>query len=150
MLYNANLNFNKDFQTCLVDHLLACIKGIPYNGDEHQFTDQDCDIIIDQGQLYEHKTIWFRSMTYNAHRIKESAKPHKSNMMVLLHEDGTDDPPTFLYWHVRIIGIYHLMVQQKTNGGLAPPCQMDVLFVCGMVLIHLMDRAAGMHDRCTR
>ena len=63
MLYNANLNFNKDFQTHLVDHLLARIKGIPYNGDEYQFTDQDRDnIIIDQGQLYKYKTIQFRSM----------------------------------------------------------------------------------------
>ena len=63
MLYNANLNFNKDFQTHLVDHLLARIKGIPYNGDEYQFTDQDRNnIIIDQGQLYKYKTIQFRPM----------------------------------------------------------------------------------------
>ena len=130
MLYNANLNFNKDFQTHLVDHVLAHIKGILYNGDEHQFTDQDRDnIIIDQGWLYKHKTIQFRSTTYDARRIEESTKPHKSNVMVLSHEDGTDDHPAFPYWHTRIIRIYHLMVWQKTDGGLAPPCQMDILFV---------------------
>ena len=129
-LLNAEQVFKKDFRRRLIDHLLARIKGTPYDGDEHHFTDQDRDkIIIDRNRIYEHKTIRFRSTTYDARRIEESAKPHKSNVMVLSHEDGTDDHPAFPYWHARIIGIYHLMVRQKIDGGLTPPFRMDVLFV---------------------
>ena len=130
LLYNANLKFNKHFRTRLLDHLLARIRGTPYDGDEHQFTDQDRDsIIIDQNRLYEHSTIRFRSTTYDTRRIEESAKPHKANVMVLSHEEGTDDHPAFPYWHARIIGIYHFMVRQKTDGELTPSRRMDVLFV---------------------
>jgi hypothetical protein len=49
--------------------------------------------------------------------------------MVLSHEDGADGRPAFPYWHARIIGIYHLMVREKTEGGLSPPSRKDVLFV---------------------
>ena len=45
--------------------------------------------------------------------------------MVLSHEDGVDGRPAFPYWHARIIGIYHVLVQ----AGLEPPSWMDVLFV---------------------
>ena len=45
--------------------------------------------------------------------------------MVLSHEDGVDGRPAFPYWHARIIGIYHVLVQ----AGLEPPSRMDVLFV---------------------
>ena len=76
----------------------------PYNGYEHQFTDQDRDnIIIEQHRMYEHKTIRFKSTTYNARRIEESANlwTH-ADVMVLSHEDGVDDRPAFPYWHARI------------------------------------------------
>ena len=62
--------------------------------------------------------------------MEESAKPHKSNVLVLSHEDGTDDHPPFPYWHTRVIGIYHVMVRQRTEGGHSPPSQMDFLFIC--------------------
>ena len=76
LFYNIDINFNKHFQTCLVDHLLACIKGTPYNGNKHQFTDQDCDrIIIDQNQLYEHKTIQLISTTYDTHWMEDHQAP---------------------------------------------------------------------------
>ena len=81
--------------------------------------------------MYEHKTIRFKSTTYDAHRIEESTNPQThADVMVLSHEDGVDDRPAFPYWHARIVGIYHFMVQEKTGGaGLAPSSQMDVLLV---------------------
>ena len=128
--YNVDLNFNKHFRTRLVVHLLARIKGTPYDGDEHQFNDQDHNsIIIDQNRLYIHKTIHFRSTTYDTRRIEESGKPHKMDVMVLSHEDKLDSHPAFPYWHARIIAIYHIMVRQRTEGGLSPPSQMDFLFI---------------------
>ena len=79
--------------------------------------------------MYEHKTIRFRSTMYDACRMEESTKPHThTDIMVLSHED---DAKAFLYWHARIIGIYHFMVCKRTEGGagLSPPSQMDVLLV---------------------
>jgi hypothetical protein len=51
--------------------------------------------------------------------------------MVLSHEDGLDGCAAFPYWHARIVGIYHFMVCERTEGetGLTPPSQMDVLLV---------------------
>ena len=51
--------------------------------------------------------------------------------MVLSHEDGVDGRLAFPYWHARIVGIYHVMVREKTHrgAGLGPTLRMDVLFV---------------------
>ena len=109
------------------------INRTPYDGDEHEFTHQDRDnIIIEKNQMYKHKTIRFKSMTYDAHRIEESANPQThADVMVLSHKDGVDGHSAFPYWHARIVGIYHFVVQEKTDGGagLGPPLRMDVLFI---------------------
>jgi hypothetical protein len=102
-------------------------------GDEHEFTDVDRDtIIIEQNRLYEHKSIWFRSTTYNARRMEEMAKPNShTDVMVLAHKDSSEAVPAFPYWHARIVGIYHVMVRQRIPGGtmLTDVQRMDVLFV---------------------
>jgi hypothetical protein len=50
----------QEFRRRLLDHLLARIRGQPYTGDEHDFTDSDRDqIIFDHNQIYEHKIIQF-------------------------------------------------------------------------------------------
>ena len=110
---------------------MARSKGSPYDGDEHQYTDQDHDdIIMDQNRIYNHKTIQFRSTTYDARRIEESVKTHShADILVLSHEDEEDGHPAFPYWHARIIGIHHFDMQQRSQGGLGPPSRMDVLFV---------------------
>ena len=111
---------------------MARIKGTPYDGDELQFTDQERDnVIIDRNRIYNHKTIRFRSTTYDARRITETAKPHShADIMVLSQEDDVgDDQPAFPYWHTRIIGIYHFVVRHKSEGGVSSPSRMDVLFV---------------------
>ncbi|KAH9012682.1 hypothetical protein EDB84DRAFT_1278570, partial [Lactarius hengduanensis] len=116
-----------DFRRRLLDHLLARIRGTPYAGDEHNFTSRERG----NNRIYEHKTIRFKSMTYDARRMEESANPRThADIMVLSHEDR-EGWPAFPYWHARIIGIYHFMVRKRIEGatGLSPPSQMDVLFV---------------------
>lgn len=123
----------QEFRRRLLDHLLARIQGQPYTGDEHDFTDLDRDrIIIDRNRIYEHKIIRFMSTTYDARRMDESANPRThADVIVLSHEDSSEEHPAFPYWHARIISIYHVMVRQKTQGntGLTDPIRMDVLFV---------------------
>ncbi|KAH9039665.1 hypothetical protein EDB85DRAFT_2141171 [Lactarius pseudohatsudake] len=125
--------FKQEFRPRLIDHLYSRIKGRPYDGDEHTFSDQDRDnLIIEKDRMYEHKTIRFRSTTYDAHRMEESANPRThADVLVLSHEDGSEGQPAFPYWHARIVGIYRFMVRERIEGGtgLSPASQMDVLFV---------------------
>jgi hypothetical protein len=128
--------FEQDFWSRLVDHLYARVKGRPYDGDEHTFSNHERNnIIIEHNRIYEHKTIRFRSTTYDAQRIEEAANPRThADVMVLSHEDGIDGRPAFPYWHARIIKIFHLMVRERTDGendegGVGPPVRMDILFV---------------------
>jgi hypothetical protein len=82
--------------------------------------------------MYNHKTIQFRSTTYDGRRIEESTKPHAhADIMVLSHEEAVDGRAAFPYWHARIIGIYHFMVSERIEGeaGLSPPERMDILLV---------------------
>ncbi|KAH8997066.1 hypothetical protein EDB86DRAFT_2765244, partial [Lactarius hatsudake] len=78
-----------EFRPRLIDHLYSRIKGWPYDGDEHTFSNQDRDnIVIEKDRMYEHKTIRFRSTTYDTHRMEESANPHThADVLVLSHED---------------------------------------------------------------
>jgi hypothetical protein len=83
--------------------------------------------------LYDHKTIQFRSTTYDVHRIEKFTKPHvHTDIIVLSHQDEADGHTAFPYWHARIFGIYHFIVCKKTEGntGLSPSSQMDILLVC--------------------
>ena len=127
------LVFTQDFRPRLLDHLYSRIKGRPYDGDELYFSGLEHDnIIIEQNRMYEHKTIRFRSTTYDGRRMEESANPHAhADIMVLSHEDGVDGRAAFPYWHARIIGIYHFMVSERTEGEacLSSPSRMDVLLV---------------------
>ena len=64
--------------------------------------------------------------------MEESANPHThTDIMVLSHEDSVDGRAAFPYWHARIIGIYHFMVSERTEGEayLSSPSWMDVLLV---------------------
>lgn len=126
--------FKQDFRSRLLDHLLARINGRPYDGDEHSYSTSERDsILIDQNRMYEHKTIRFKSTTYDARRTEESANPRTTHadIIVLSHEDGAEGRLAFPYWHARIIGIYHFMVRKRIEGatGLSTPSRMDVLFV---------------------
>lgn len=125
--------FTQNFRTRLFDHLVARVKGSPYDGDERSYSNQEHDcILIEKNRIYEHKVIRFRSTTYDARRMEESANPRThADIIVLSHEDGNEGQPVFPYWHARIVGIYHFMVRERSEGGtgLGPPSRMDVLFV---------------------
>ena len=122
--------FTQNFWPRLIDHLYLHIQGQPYDRDKLSFSSHEHDnIIFNQNQIYKHKTIRFRSTTYDVCRMEESTKPHThADIMVLSHED---DAKAFPYWHTRIIRIYHFMVCERTEGeaGLSPPSWMDVLLV---------------------
>ncbi|KAH9026768.1 hypothetical protein EDB85DRAFT_1821615, partial [Lactarius pseudohatsudake] len=126
----------REFRTRLHDHLRARIQGVPYSGNEHNFTAKDRDeIIIERNHLHVHKTIRFKSTTYDAQRMEETANPQsRADIIVLAHEDDKEGQPAFPYWHARVVGIYHFMVRERTgrsksSSGLTDARRMDVLHV---------------------
>ncbi|KAF8577949.1 hypothetical protein K439DRAFT_1648918 [Ramaria rubella] len=82
----------KNFYNRLKDHLLARMRGLEYDGDETEFTEQDRDtVIIRSNRLYRHQTC--------------------------LH--ARDDPANTGYhpfWYARVIGIFHVNVKCTSNA----------------------------------
>ncbi|KAG2335619.1 hypothetical protein BDR05DRAFT_854067, partial [Suillus weaverae] len=48
----------KNFLPCLKDHLYACVRGLAYEGDEHDFTDAEWNsVLITDNKLFEHSIL---------------------------------------------------------------------------------------------
>ncbi|KAH7918173.1 hypothetical protein BV22DRAFT_1025018, partial [Leucogyrophana mollusca] len=121
-----------DFIPRLKDHLLARLLGMQYDGDEHDFTDEQRDtVIIKRNKLYEHKVLRVNYTTYDLRREQDSINPRtRADIMVLAHEDETDDNG-HPYWYARVIKILHVMARHTGDASASESedHQMDVLFV---------------------
>ncbi|KAG2337490.1 hypothetical protein BDR05DRAFT_952566 [Suillus weaverae] len=56
----------ENFIPQLKDHLLAHLHGLAYDGDEHSFSDADCNsVLITDNKLFEHGILCVDYMTYD-------------------------------------------------------------------------------------
>ncbi|KAH7909388.1 hypothetical protein BJ138DRAFT_1102735 [Hygrophoropsis aurantiaca] len=119
----------EDFLPRLKDHLLARLLGIQYEGDEHDFTNNQRNTVIIRGnKLYEHKVLRVNYTTYDIRREQDSINPRThADIMVLAHEDANDND-SHPYWYARILKILHVNVRHTGNESTSDH-QMDVLFV---------------------
>ncbi|KAG6380707.1 hypothetical protein JVT61DRAFT_5085 [Boletus reticuloceps] len=119
----------RDFLPRLKDHLLARARGLTYDGDEHDFSDNDRYCInIKDNQIYHHALLRVNYTTYDLRREQDTINPlTRPDIMVLSHEDERSHP----YWYARVIHIFHVMVQHRENTGspFSAPMRMNVLFV---------------------
>lgn len=119
----------QDFIPCLEDHLLACVCGIEYDGDEHAFSNEDCRCINIKGNhVYLHSLLWVNYTTYNLQCEQDTINPlTQANIMVLSHEDECIHP----YWYAHVVKIFHIMVQScdDRHSIFSAPSWMNVLFV---------------------
>ncbi len=118
-----------------MDHILAHIKGDPYRREGYGYSLADRDsVVIKRNRLHEHRTIRFKSTTYDTRRLEESANP-RTHADVLVnsssYEGGREVRTPCPYWHARIVGIYHLDLQMRTESttALSPERRMNILFV---------------------
>ncbi|KAJ7018065.1 hypothetical protein C8F04DRAFT_977982, partial [Mycena alexandri] len=101
-----------NFLPNLKSHLLGRLLGIPWDGDEGEFSLQDlADVNIIGDRLYTHKILRVNYTTYDLRRDQDTLNPSSHpDFMVLAHEDEDDTTP-HPYWYGRIISIFHADVR---------------------------------------
>ena len=106
------------------------MQELPYDGDEHDFSDTDRDnVLITENKIYEHKTLRVNYTTYDLRREQDTINPGTHpDVMVLSHEDDRAHP----YWYARVICIFHVDVEyrERPDGPYSRPRRMDFLFIC--------------------
>ncbi|KAJ7760884.1 hypothetical protein DFH07DRAFT_740473, partial [Mycena maculata] len=97
-----------NFLPDLKAHLLGRLLGLPWDGDEIEFSLQDlADINIVGDRLYTHKVLRINYTTYDLRRDQDTLNPSTHpDFMVLAHEDDGGATP-HPYWYGRIISIFH-------------------------------------------
>ncbi|KIJ58068.1 hypothetical protein HYDPIDRAFT_103322 [Hydnomerulius pinastri MD-312] len=119
----------EDFLPRLEDHLLARVRGLAYDGDEHSFSDEDRDCInIRENKIYMHSMFRVNYTTYDLRREQDTVNPRtRADIMVLSHEDEKTHP----YWYARVIYVFHVMVEGRENlySRFSTPVRKNVLFV---------------------
>jgi len=86
--------------------------GHAYDGDEVKYSEDDHNTIqfVDHA-LYRHKTLRINYTTYDLRRQQDSINPRTHpNIMLLSHEETTNDMDAHPYWYARVVGIFHVDV----------------------------------------
>lgn len=106
------LTFSKDFIPKLKDHILSRLLNHAYDGDEVEYSEEGRDSVQFVGnRLYRHKTLRVNYTTYDLRRQQDSVNPHTHpDIMLLSHEDPSDEVNTHPYWYARIVGIFHVEI----------------------------------------
>lgn len=106
-------NFKNFFQR-LEAHILSQARGLPFTGEEPQFTPEETDEISFQYNcIYEHRTAAFNYTTYDIQRDQDTINTGSTRCTVMIqsYEDPLEteaDPHPF--WYARVLGIFHAMV----------------------------------------
>ncbi|KAF9494121.1 hypothetical protein BDN71DRAFT_1393825, partial [Pleurotus eryngii] len=111
-----------DFLPKLQAHLLACILGLSYSGDEHDFSPQQLrQVVLVNNRLYAHKVLHINYTSYNTHRCEETLNPRTNSDFMAMSHDAHNP-----FWYGRILHIFHVVVH---HPELATNQQMDFLWV---------------------
>jgi hypothetical protein len=124
----------QDFLPRLKDHLLSHIQGKLFDGDEHQFSDEErASIVFVNNRIFRHGTVRINYTTYDMRRNQDSLNPRThADVMVHSHEDEDPDGTieAHLYWYARIIGVFHAQVRYVgPNSDSMDPRKMEFLWV---------------------
>jgi len=121
-------NYNQDFIPRLKDHLLACQNNIPYDGDEHVFSDEERDSITFVGNcMYKHNVIRINYTTYNLRCAQDSINVRTYlYLMTLGHKDREEGTKWHPYWYAKVLGIFH--VNMRRSGSMETE-RMEFLWV---------------------
>jgi len=119
----------QNFLPRLKDHLLGRILEQPFDGEPHDFSDEDRDnVVVVNNLMFEHKVLWVNYTTYDLRREQDSINPRtQSDIMVLSHETDEICHP---YWYARVVRIFHVNVRYFGLGSTSHEAKrMNVLFV---------------------
>ncbi|KAJ7155302.1 hypothetical protein C8R46DRAFT_1296775 [Mycena filopes] len=122
----------QNFLPQLKAHLLSRLLGLPYDGDETDFTAQDLlDVTIVQDRVYTHKVMRINYMTYDVQRDQDSINPRtNSDIMLLSREEDDGESTPHPYWYARVFGIFHANVRHVGEKSKSTkPTRMEFLWV---------------------
>src|SRR5882762_6861906 len=90
------LSILQDLYAWLQDHLLARLLNKAYDGDKHNFDDEERGVVhIINDSLYLHKTLQINYTTYDVRHDQDTVNPHThANVMVLSHKDDMNSEET--------------------------------------------------------
>ena len=94
---------------------MARQNNIPYDGNEHAFSDEQRDSITFVGnRMYKHDVIRINYMTYDLRRVQDSinVRTHPY-LMTLGHEDEEEGTKCHPYWYAKVLGIFHVNVRRS-------------------------------------
>jgi hypothetical protein len=115
LLYHPLTVLLQNFKNRLRDHLLARIRGLPFDGDEHTFSDKDRDCVIFRNdRMFSHKVMRVSYTTYDLQRDQDYINPRThGNIMLLASETHEDEEDAHPYWYAQVIGIYHVYINYR-------------------------------------
>jgi len=88
---------------------------VPYDGDEHAFSDEERDTITFVGdRIYKHDVLRVNYTTYDLRHGQDSIniRTHPY-IMTLGHEDEEGETTWHPYWYAKVIGIFHINVRRS-------------------------------------
>ena len=102
----------QNFIPRLKDHLLSCLLGHEFDGDEVKYTSEDRSTIrIIGDQIYSGKVLRINYTTYDIRRAQDSMNPRTHcDVMVLSTETGLN---AHKYWYARVLGVFHAKVMHS-------------------------------------
>ncbi|KAJ3541577.1 hypothetical protein NM688_g6065 [Phlebia brevispora] len=109
----------RNFVSDLKDHLLARIMCNDFNGEEHDFSDeQRAHVKIINDRIYRHQILRVNFTTYDMRRDQDTLNPrtHADFMVLNPGEDDLDERKSHPYWYGRVCGIFHAFVQYTGPG----------------------------------
>ncbi|KAJ3542003.1 hypothetical protein NM688_g6018 [Phlebia brevispora] len=123
----------RNFVSDLKDHFLARILGMEFNGEEHEFTDeQRVHINVVNDRIYRHQILRVNYTTYDMCRDQDTLNPrmHADFMVLNPGEDDLDECKRHPYWYGRVCGVFHAYVQYTGPGYISKEKrQMEFLWV---------------------
>ncbi|KIJ17498.1 hypothetical protein PAXINDRAFT_110880 [Paxillus involutus ATCC 200175] len=103
----------QNFIPRLKDHLLARLRGLAYNGDEYDFSDNNrgC-VLLRDNKIFEHSLLRVNYTTYDLRHEQDTINPlTRADIMLLSQEDERTHP----YWYARVVSIFHVMVEHRND-----------------------------------
>ncbi|KAI0316147.1 hypothetical protein OF83DRAFT_1128468 [Amylostereum chailletii] len=119
----------KNYLDKLRDHVLARLLGQEYDGDQHQFTNEEREsVIFVRDELHQHQVLRVNFTTDDLRRKQDTINPrtHADVMVLSPDKDGSKVP----YWFARVLDIFHLDVIHRGPLSQSTKIQrVDVLWV---------------------
>ena len=122
----------------LKDHLLGRLLDHKFDGDDHDFSEQERNSIrIQNNTIYQHGTVRINYTTYDLRRDYDTVNP-RTHPFIMLHAPEGIPTNSHPFWYAAVLRIYHAYVQHigpNAASGFFRPKKMEFLLVRWLGLV---------------